>query len=110
MNASFPEEIFEDGEIRNSKFVKPLTQKEAENTYNVIMQQNNWTKKEWNFDATGWAWYDKMHKGTVAIPVDTTILNLVNTTLDAETALELEDVNKAKQGRANWDYDWRSKR
>lgn len=110
MNASFPEEIFEDGRIRNAKFVKPTTQKEAENTYNTIMQQNNWTKKDWDFDATGLVWYDKMHKGTVAIPVDTTILNLVNTNLDAETTLELEDVNKAKQGRANWDYDWRSKR
>lgn len=110
MNASFPEEIFEDGKIRNAKFVKPTTQKEAENTYNTIMQQNNWTKKDWDFDATGLVWYDKMHKGTVAIPVDTTILNLVNTNLDAETTSKLEDINKAKQGRANWDYDWRSKR
>ena len=110
MNASFPEEIFEDGKIRNEKFVKPTTQKEAENTYNTIMQQNNWTTKDWDFDATGLVWYDKMHKGTVAIPVDTTILNLVNTDLDAKTASELEDINKAKQGRANWDYDWRSKR
>ena len=108
MNASFPEEIFEDGKIRNAKFVKPTTQKEAENTYNVIMQQNNWTKKDWNFDATGWYWYDKIYKGTIAIPVDTTILNLVTTTLDAKTASMLEDVNKAKQARENWNYEWRN--
>lgn len=106
-NANFPEDVFTDKKVKNRKFLKPLLERDVVNTYNEIMQQNGWTKKDWDYDVEGWG-RDDIYKGTVAIPVDTTILNLVTKDLDAETTSILGDQDKLKrereQAQADWDY------
>ena len=102
-NANFPEDVFTDKKIKNGKFLKPLLERDAVNTYNQIMQQNGWTNKDWDFDVEGWG-KDTIYTGTVAIPVDTTFLNLVTKDLDSETVLELGQIDQKRQAQANWDY------
>lgn len=103
-NANFSEDIFTDKKIKNGKYVKPLSKEDALNTYNEIMQQNSWTKKDWNYDVEGW-FSDDIYKGTIAIPVDTAFLNLVTKDLDSETVLELAHRDKERLARENFNYD-----
>lgn len=106
-NANFPEDVFADKKIKNGKFLKPLLERDAVNTYNQIMQQNGWTNKDWDYDVEGWG-KDPIYTGTVAIPVDTTFLNLVTKDLDAETTSILGDQDKLRrereQAQSNWNY------
>ena len=105
-NANFPEDIFADGEIKNGKYIKILNDKDAINTYTSIMQQNNWTKKDWDYDVEGWL-SDDMYKGTVAVLIDDTFLNLVNKDLDSETVLELGQIDQQNKAREDFNYDTR---
>jgi hypothetical protein len=68
------------------------------------MKQNNWTKKDWDYDVEGWL-SDDIYKGTVAIPIDPTFLNLVTQNLDAETVLELSKIDQRNKARDNFNYD-----
>ena len=103
-NASFPQDIFEKGKIKNGKYIKPLNKEDSLTTYNQIMQQNGWTKKDWNYDVEG-IFGDGMYQGTVAVPVDTAFLNLVDKDLDAETVLELSEIDQRRRARDNFNYD-----
>lgn len=105
-NANFPEDIFTDNKIKNGKYVKILNTEDAINTYNSIMQQNNWTKKDWNYDVEGWL-SDDMYKGTVAVLIDDTFLNLVNKDLDSETVSELGQIDQQNKAREDFNYDTR---
>lgn len=101
-NANFPEDIFSEGKLKNKAYVKTLTEQEAVNTYNIIMSQNEWTNKDWNYDVKGFWFTNDMYKGTVVIPVDTTFLNLVTKDLDAGTVTELMEKDKARIARNDW--------
>jgi hypothetical protein len=68
------------------------------------MQQNGWTKKDWDYDVEG-LFGDGMYQGTVAVPVDTAFLNLVSEDLDAETVLELGEIDQRRRARDNFNYD-----
>lgn len=103
-NANFPEDIFTNSKIKNGKYVKVLNKEDAINTYNEIMQQNNWTRKEWGYDVDGWL-SDDIYKGTVAVLIDPTFLNLVNKDLDSETVLELDKIDRQNKARENFNYD-----
>lgn len=103
-NANFPEDIFTNSKIKNGKYVKVLNKEDAINTYNEIMQQNNWTRKEWGYDVDGWL-SDDIYKGTVAVLIDPTFLNLVNKDLDSETVLELDKIDQQNKARENFNYD-----
>lgn len=103
-NASFPQDIFEKGKIKNGKYIKPLNKEDSLTTYQQIMQQNGWTKKDWDYDVEG-LFGDGMYQGTVAVPVDTTFLNLVGKDLDAETVLELGEIDQRRRARDNFNYD-----
>lgn len=102
-NASFPEDIFANGKVKNGKFMKRVSEDTALNVYNEIMKQNEWTSKDWNYDVEGWR-ADPIYTSTVAVPVDPTFLNLVTEDLDAETVSELMDRDKSKQSQSIWDY------
>lgn len=103
-NASFPQDVFEKGKIKNGKYIKPLNKEDSLTTYQQIMQQNGWTKKDWDYDVEG-LFGDGMYQGTVAVPVDTAFLNLVNKDLDEETVLELGEIDKRRRARDNFNYD-----
>ena len=103
-NASFPQDIFEKGKIKNGKYIKPLNKEDSLTTYQQIMQQNGWTKKDWAYDVEG-LFGDGMYQGTVAVPVDTAFLNLVGKDLDAETVLELGEIDQRRRARDNFNYD-----
>ena len=105
-NANFPKDVFTDKKVKNEKFLKTLLERDAVNTYNAIMQQNDWTKKDWDYDVEGWLGKDPMYKGTVAIPVDPTFLNLVTKDLDAETTSILGDQDKLRREREQAQADW----
>lgn len=102
-NANFPEDIFTDGKIKNKSYLKELGETERKNTYQTIMDQNEWESKDWDYDIDGWN-PDPIYKGTVVIPVDTTFLNLVTKDLGEETVSELMDRDKLKQSQSIWDY------
>lgn len=102
-NANFPADIFTDSKAKNNKYLKPLSNADALNTYNEIMKQNDWTKKDWDYDVEGLFPKD-MYKGTVIIPIDPTFLNLVTKDLGSETVLELGQIDQRRQAQANWDY------
>ena len=103
-NANFPEDIFTDGKIKNKSYLKELGETDRLNTYQTIMDQNEWESKDWDYDVDGW-WPKPMYKGTVVIPVDTTLLNLVTKDLGSETVLELGNVDQQNKARDNWNYD-----
>ena len=69
------------------------------------MQQNNWTKKDWDYDVEGFWFKNDMYKGTVAIPIDPTFLNLVTKDLDSQTVLELGQIDQRNKARDNFNYD-----
>lgn len=102
-NANFPEDIFTDGEPKNMSLLKELGETDRLSTHQAIMNQNGWESKDWNYDVDGW-WPKPIYKGTVVIPIDTTVLNLVTKDLDAETVSELMDRDKSKQSQSIWDY------
>ena len=103
-NANFPKDIFVDGKIKNNSYLKEVGEEDRLNTYKAILDQNEWDSKDWDYDVDGW-WPDPIYKGTIAIPVDTTLLNLVTKDLGAETVLELGDVDQQNKARDNWNYD-----
>ena len=105
-NANFPEDIFPKGKIKNGTFVKPLNKEDRISTYNQIMHQNDWTKKDWDYDVEGLMSKD-IYKGTVAIPVDTTFLNLVTKDLDSGTVLQLGEIDQKRKAQENFNYDTR---
>lgn len=102
-NANFPEDIFTDNEPKNMSLLKELGETDRLSIHQAIMNQNGWESKDWNYDVDGW-WPKPIYKGTVVIPVDTTILNSVTKDLDEETVSELMDKDKAKQSQSNWGY------
>ena len=103
-DANFPEDVFPDSKPTNMSFLKELGEEARMTTYKAIMQQNNWETKDWDFDIKGWR-ADSMYKGTVAIPVDTTYINLVSKDLDAPTVLDLAEKSQQQAARNNWNYD-----
>lgn len=103
-DANFPEDVFPDSKPINMSFLKELGEEARMTTYKAILQQNNWETKDWDFDIKG-LWADKMYKGTVAIPVDTTYINLVSKDLDAPTVLDLAEKSQQQAARNNWNYD-----
>ena len=70
------------------------------------MHQNDWTKKDWDYDVEGLMSKD-IYKGTVAIPVDTTFLNLVTKDLDSGTVLQLGEIDQKRKAQENFNYDTR---
>lgn len=102
-NANFPKDIFTDGKIKKNSYLKELGETDRRNTYQAILDQNEWEPKDWDYDIDGWN-PDPIYKGTVVIPVDTTFLNLVNKDLGEETVSELMDRDKLKQSQSIWDY------
>ena len=71
------------------------------------MDQNNWTTKDWDYNVEGFWFRQDMYKGTVAIPIDPTFLNLVTKDLDAENVLELGQIDQQRQAREGFNYDYR---
>jgi hypothetical protein len=46
-----------------------------------------------------------MYRGTVAIPISKSFINAVAKDLDAETVLELSEIDQRRRARDNFNYD-----
>lgn len=100
-DANVPEDVFPDSKPTNMSFLKELGEEASMTTYKAILQQNDWETKDWDFDVKR-LWPNKIYKGTVAIPVDITYMNLVSKDLDAGTVTELMEKDKARIARNDW--------
>lgn len=103
-NVTVPEDVFPDKKVKNGKYVQQVNEDVVRNTYKLIMDQNNWTTKDWDFKAEGF-WADDMYKSTVAIPVKISYSNMVSKDLNAETVLELGWRDEERYARENFNYD-----
>lgn len=106
-NAQFPKEIFEDGKVLNAKYLKALTDHDAETTYKAILQYNNWNEKDWKQDTDAWFNKDEFYASTVLIPIKASFTNLLSKPVDAQTADALQKRDKEMLGR---EYDYRDRR
>lgn len=104
-NAQFPKEIFEDGNIKNLKYLKELTNHDATNTYKAILQQNNWSEKDWKQNTDGFeAWDDDFYASTVVVPIKASFTNLLSKSVDAQTVNVLKEKDKEMLGRDNYNF------
>lgn len=104
-NVTVPEDVFIDKKVKNGKYVQLINDSGVvSSTYNIIISQNNWTTKDWDFNPEGF-FSDDMYKSTVAIPVKISYSNMLTKDVDSETVLELGQRDQERRARENFNYD-----